>query len=131
MTSLNKVMLIGNLTADPRVKEVSAGRKVAELGLAIDDSYRRKDGEKKASTVFVDVVAWGNQAKAAETYLAKGRTIFVEGKLQLDTWTSREGQSRSRLRVLADRIQFLGAPNGKRAAESDASTPEPAETVEF
>lgn len=117
MASLNRVMLMGNLTADPRIKEVKPGLKLAEFGLAVDASYRRKDGEQKEATVFVDVVVWGRQAEAAAAWLAKGRPVFVDGRLQLDQWKSREGENRSKLRVLADRVQFQGAPEASGKGE--------------
>ena len=119
MSSLNRVMLIGNLTRDPEVRTTPKGISVADLGLAINRNYTTESGEKREEVTFVDVVVWGKVAENAGRYLAKGRPVFVEGRLQLDTWQDKEsGQNRQRLRVVAERLQFLGAPSGA-AGDSD------------
>jgi len=111
MGSLNRVMLIGNLTRDPEVRTTPKGVAVADLGLAINRNYTTESGEKREEVTFVDVVVWGKVAQNAGRYLSKGRPIFVEGRLQLDTWQDKEsGQNRQRLRVVAERLQFLGSP---------------------
>lgn len=113
MSSLNRVMLIGNLTRDPEIRTTPKGVSVADLGLAINRNYTTESGEKREDVTFVDVVVWGKVAENAGRYLSKGRPIFVEGRLQLDTWQDKEsGQNRQRLRVVAERLQFLGAPSG-------------------
>ena len=106
-------MLIGNLTRDPEIRTTPKGVSVADLGLAINRNYTTESGEKREDVTFVDVVVWGKVAENAGRYLSKGRPIFVEGRLQLDTWQDKEsGQNRQRLRVVAERLQFLGAPSG-------------------
>lgn len=113
MSSLNRVMLIGNLTRDPELRTTPKGVSVADLGLAINRNYTTESGEKREDVTFVDVVVWGKVAENADRYLSKGRPIFVEGRLQLDTWQDKEsGQNRQRLRVVAERLQFLGSPSG-------------------
>lgn len=113
MSSLNRVMLIGNLTRDPEVRTTPKGVSVADLGLAINRNYTTESGEKREDVTFVDVVVWGKVAENAGRYLSKGRPIFVEGRLQLDTWQDKEsGENRQRLRVVAERLQFLGSPPG-------------------
>jgi len=112
MASLNKVFLMGNLTRDPELRYTPSGTAVADLGLAVNDSYTSRDGNKVERTLFVDVVAWQRQAETVSEYLSKGSPIFVEGRLQLDEWENKEGEKRTKIRVVAQRVQFLGSPRG-------------------
>jgi single-strand DNA-binding protein len=107
MANLNKVLLMGNLTADPEMKYTPKGTAVGDLRLAINDSYKAQDGTIKEVVTYVDVEVWGRQAETCKQYLAKGRGVFVEGQLKLDQW-EQDGQKRSKLKVRADRVQFLG-----------------------
>lgn len=110
MASVNKVILIGNVTRDPEVKYTPKGTAVAEVGIALNRIYTADNGERREETTFVDVTFWGKQAEIAGQYLTKGRPIYVEGRLQLDTWEDRQsGQKRSRLRVVGETLQFLGS----------------------
>lgn len=111
MANLNKVLLMGNLTRDPEVRYTPKGTAVGDLGIAINDSYKAQDGTIKETVTYVDIEVWGRQAETCKQYLTKGRPIFVEGQLKLDTW-EQDGQKKSKLRVRADRVQFLGAPSG-------------------
>ncbi len=121
--SLNKVLLIGNLTRDPDIRTTPAGDKVAEIRLAVSETYRnRQTNEMKEVTAYVDVSVWGRMAETCQQYLAKGRPILVEGRLAYDEWKTDKGETRSRLRVRADRIQFLN-PAPRR---EDGSQPAPA-----
>ena len=108
MVSINSVILGGNLTRDPEVRYTPQGTAVARLGLAINQVYRTKDGEKKEDVCFVDVEVWARQAETCNEYLKKGRAVVVEGTLKLDTWTTNDGQKRSKLRVVGERMQLLG-----------------------
>jgi len=113
MASYNKVLLMGNLTRDPEIKYTPKGMAVAELGLAVNREYTTDGGEKREEVTFVDVTVWGRQAETSAEYLKKGRPVFVEGRLQLDSWDDKQsGQKRSKLRVVAERVQFLGSPRG-------------------
>jgi single-strand DNA-binding protein len=105
--SLNKVLLMGNLTRDPEVKYTPKGTAVCDLGLAINDSYKAQDGTIKETVTYVDVEVWGRTAENCKQYLTKGRPVFVEGQLRLDQW-EQDGQKRSKMKVRADRVQFLG-----------------------
>jgi len=105
--SLNKVLLMGNLTRDPEVKYTPKGNAVGDLSIAINDSYKAQDGTIKETVTYVDIEVWGRTAENCKQYLSKGRPVFVEGQLRLDQW-EQEGQKRSKLKVRADRIQFLG-----------------------
>jgi len=112
MASLNKVFLMGNLTKDPELRYTPNGSAVTDFGLAINRTYT-SNGEKKEETCFVDINVWGKQAESTSKYLHKGSPAFIEGRLQLDQWEDKEtGRARSRLRVVAERIQFLGSPKG-------------------
>jgi single-strand DNA-binding protein len=113
MASLNKVMLIGNLTRDPEVKYTPKGTAVAEIAIAINRNYTGADGQKKEEVTFIDVTLWERLAEIAGEYLKKGRPVFIEGRLQLDTWDDKAtGQKRSRLRVRAEQMQLLGSREG-------------------
>ncbi len=107
MPDLNKVMLMGNLTRDPEVRYTPKGSAVGDLSIAINRVYRTDDGQSREEVCYVDIVVWGRQAETCKEYLSKGRPIFVEGRLQLDQWES-NGEKKSKLRVVAERIQFLG-----------------------
>jgi single-strand DNA-binding protein len=120
MANLNRVLLIGNLTRDPEVRYTPKGTAVADIGIAVNRVYSGEDGEKKEEVTFVDVTLWGRQAEVAQEYLKKGRQVFIEGRLQLDTWDDKQtGQKRSRLRVVAENMQMLGS----RGDSETGSTP--------
>ena len=109
MANLNKVMLMGNLTRDPEVRYTPKGTAVAELGLAINRVYSAENGEKREETTFVDVTLWGRTAEIAGEYLKKGRPVFIEGRLQLDSWDDKQtGQKRSKLKVVGEAMQLMG-----------------------
>jgi single-strand DNA-binding protein len=113
MASYNKVLLMGNLTRDPEVKYTPKGTAIANLGLAVNRVYTTEGGEQKEEVTFIDIEVWGRQAETAGQYLSKGRPVFVEGRLKLDSWEDKEsGQKRNKLKVVAERVQFLGAPRG-------------------
>ncbi|MCK5676647.1 MAG: single-stranded DNA-binding protein [Verrucomicrobia bacterium] len=125
MASYNKVLLMGNLTRNPEIRYTPSGTAVADLGLAVNETFKNKAGETVERTCFVDVVVWGRQAETAAEYLHKGSPVFVEGRLQLDQWENQQGEKRSKLRVRADRVQFLGSPGkgAEYAAAPDAAAP--------
>ena len=113
MPNLNKVMLIGNLTRDPEVKFTPKGTAIAEIGLAINRTWKNEAGEKQEETTFVDVTLWGRQAEIAKEYLTKGRPVYIEGRLQLDSWDDKQtGQKRSKLKVTGEQMQLLGGRDG-------------------
>ena len=125
MSTLNRVFLMGNLTRDPEVRYTPSGTAVGDLGLAVNETYKNKAGETVESTVFVDVEVWARQAETCAEYLYKGSPVFVEGRLKLDQWENQQGEKRSKLRVRADRVQFLGAPKREGAA-GEPPAPAPA-----
>lgn len=131
MANLNKVLLIGNLTRDPELRYIPSGSAVADLGLATNFRYTTQDGERKEEVCFIDIVVWGKTAENCANYLSKGRPVFIEGRLQFDSWETADGQKRSKLKVRADKVQFLGgrredgAPGaeGMNGAEADDDIP--------
>ena len=121
MASFNKVILLGNLTRDPEVRYTPKGSAVADLGIAVNRVYTTDSGEKREETTFVDVTFWGRTAEVAGEYLKKGRPVFVEGRLQLDTWEDKtSGQKRSKLKVIGETMQLLGGRPGGGAGGGDA-----------
>jgi len=113
MASFNKVMLIGNLTRDPELKYTPKGTAIADIGLAVNRTFTADNGEKREEVAFIDVTLWGRVAEIVGEYCKKGRPLFVEGRLQLDTWDDKQtGQKRSKLKVVGENIQLLGSREG-------------------
>jgi len=114
MANLNKVLLLGNVTRDPEVRYTPKGSAVCDLGIAVNRAYTTDSGEKREEVTFVDVTLWGRTAEVASEYLKKGRPVFIEGRLQMDSWDDKQtGQKRTRLRVVAENMQLLGGrPSG-------------------
>ena len=119
MASYNKVLLLGNLTRDPEVRYTPKGTAVTDLGIAVNRQYTLDTGEKREEVTFVDVTFWGRTAEVAAEYLRKGRSVFIEGRLQLDTWDDKQtGQKRSKLKVMGEAMQMLGSrPSGAGGGE--------------
>jgi single-strand DNA-binding protein len=110
MASFNKVILMGNLTRDPEVRYIPSGTAVAEIGLAVNRSwYDKQAQQRKEEVTFVDVTLWGRQAEVAGEYLSKGRSVLIEGRLQLDSWQDKEtGKNRSKLKVVGEQMTMVG-----------------------
>ena len=127
MASYNRVILVGNLTRDIELKYTPGGTGVTEIGMAVNDRRKNSNGEWVDEVTFVDVTLWGRTAEVASEYLSKGAPILVEGRLKLDTWET-EGQKRSKLRVICERMQMLGGASGgggggrSRSSDVDASS---------
>lgn len=129
MSSMNHVILLGNLTRDPEARSITGGQSVADLGLAVSENYKDKDGKLVEKPCFVDIVVWGKQAESCRQYLKKGAPVLIEGKLQYDQWTTEGGEKRNKIRVKAMRVQFLGKPPAESAAKGKPK-PEPEEEFE-
>ena len=124
MASLNKVLLIGNLTRAPELRYTPSGTAVADLRMAVNRNYTTQSGEKREETFFVNVVVWGKQAESSGEYLDKGSSIFVEGRLQTRDWEGKDGQKRSVTEVVAERVQFLSrTKSGGAGAPTSAAAP--------
>jgi single-strand DNA-binding protein len=111
MASFNRAILLGNITRDIEVKYLQSGMAVTELGLAVNDRRKNQQGEWIEETTFVDVTLWGRTAEIAGEYLGKGSPVLIEGRLKLDTWET-DGQKRSKLRVVGERMQMIGSKGG-------------------
>lgn len=119
MASLNKVMLMGNLTREPETKRTPKGTAVTQMSLAINRQYTTEGGERKEEVTYVDVEAWGKLAEICADHLSKGKQVFVEGRLKLDTWEDKQsGEKKSRLRVAADAVQFLSPRESSQQSSS-------------
>lgn len=117
MASFNKVVIMGNLTRDPEVRHIPSGAAVCDISLAINNTWKDKStNEKKEDVTFVEVTLWGRTAEIAGEYLAKGRPVLIEGRLQQESWTDKEsGQKRTKMKVVAESMQLLG---GKQQGDS-------------
>jgi single-strand DNA-binding protein len=126
MANYNRVILMGNLTRDPQLKYLPNNTAVCEFGLAINRRWRDKDGNQKEDTCFVDISAFARTAETINQYMTKGKPILVEGRLKFDSWTGQDGQKRSKLSVVAENFQFVGARGDQPAgagAPQERSTP--------
>lgn len=110
MASFNRVILVGNLTRDPELRYIPSGTAVTDIGLAVNDRVKRNE-EWVEETTFVDVTLWARQAEVASEYLSKGSSVLIEGRLKLDQW-EQDGQKRSKLKVIGERMQMLGSKGG-------------------
>ena len=125
MASLNKVLLIGNLTRPPELRYTPNGTPVSDLRVAVNRSYSTQGGERRQETHFFTIVVWGKQAESCGEYLDKGSQVMVEGRLQTREWETKDGQKRNVVEVVAERVQFLGRPKS-----STAQGPADVESVE-
>lgn len=113
MASLNKVFLMGNLTRDPELRVTPKGTPICQFGLAVNRQFKDDSGQTRDETTFVDIEAWGRQGETISKYCSKGRPLFVEGRLKLDTWDDKTtGQKRSKMRIVLENFQFLGGREG-------------------
>ncbi|HYB99695.1 MAG TPA: single-stranded DNA-binding protein [Candidatus Limnocylindrales bacterium] len=120
MASLNKVMILGNLGQDPELRHTSGGKAVTTLRLATNESWQDANGQRQERTEWHSVVVWGRAAENCKQYLSKGRTVFVEGRLQTRKWQDQSGSDRYTTEIVADRVQFIGGgPGGDRADRAD------------
>ena len=134
MANFNKVILAGNLTRDPQLSYLPSNTPVAEFGLAINRKWKSQNGEMREETCFVDCSCFGKQAETLNQYMSKGKPLLVEGRLQFQQWTAKDGTKRSKLKVIVEQFQFLGGGAGgsRRSEESPAQAgqsypaPEPA-----
>ena len=122
MASVNKIILIGNLGADPEKRYMGNGGAVCNLRLATTDRWTDKQGAKQERTEWHRVVVYGPQAENCEKYLAKGRQVYIEGSLKTRQWQDQQGQTRYTTEVIAQRVQFLGGPGGASAGAGSGSS---------
>lgn len=111
MASFNRVILLGNMTRDVELRHIPSGMAVTDIGMAVNDRRKNTNGEWVEETTFVDITLWGRTAEIASEYLTKGAPVLIEGRLKLDTWEA-EGQKRSKLKVIGERMQLLSGGKG-------------------
>ncbi len=121
MPSLNRTTLLGNLTRDPEMKYTQGGMAICEFGLAINSKFKSGD-EWKEEVTFVGITTFGRQAETCNEYLSKGRLALIEGRLKFDTWEAKDGSKRSKLSVVAQRVQFLGGRDGEQGPSGAQET---------
>ncbi len=113
MPSLNKVLLMGNLTRDPELRVTPKGTPICQFSLAINRQFKMESGESREEVIYVDVEAWGKQGETIAKYMTKGRPLYVEGRLRLDQWEDKTTkEKRSRMKVVLEQFQFLGDSRG-------------------
>ena len=121
MAGYNRVIMLGNLTRDPELRQLQSGGTVCRFGLASNRSFKnRQTGTVTQDVCFIDVDVWGAQAESCNQYLQKGRPVLIEGRLKFDSWKDAEGQTRSKYSIVAESVQFLAAGNQAETAEEDA-----------
>ena len=112
MASVNKVILIGNLGRDPELRYTQGGQAVTNFTLATNERFSNREGEKQERTEWHRIVAWARTAELCAQYLSKGRTVYIEGRLQTREWEDKEGQKRRTTEIVANTVQFLGGRGG-------------------
>src|SRR5262245_47226311 len=113
MPSLNKVLLMGNLTRDPELRVTPKGTSICQFALAINRTFKMESGESREEVIYVDIEAWGKQGETIAKYCTKGRPLYVEGRLRLDQWEDKNTkEKRSRMKVVLEQFQFLGDGRG-------------------
>lgn len=131
--NLNKVFILGRLTADPQLRSTASGQQVGSFSVATNRVWNDKNGQRQEAVEFHNVVVWGRQAEIASRFLVKGSLVLVEGRLQTRDWEGKDGQKRRTTEIVADRIQLgprpVGAKNVKEAAS--ASSAEPVPTIDL
>lgn len=125
MANFNKVILMGNLTRDPELRVTPKGTSVCAFGMAVNRVFRSSEGgETQEETTFIDLEAWGKQAEIISKYVSKGNPLFVEGRLRLDSWESKTGEKRSKLKVIVENMQLMGGRGGESGPQgSDSYAP--------
>lgn len=121
MVAYNKTILAGNLTRDPELRYTTDGKPVCNFDIAVNHNYTNKKGEKKEEVLYIPVTVWGKQAESTAQYMKKGRAILVEGRLFQERWEDKDGNKKSKLKLNATIIQFLG---NKKSEKEDAAEPE-------
>jgi single-strand DNA-binding protein len=126
MPSLNKVMLMGNLTRDPELRVTPKGTPICQFSLAINRQFKMESGESREEVIYVDIEAWGKQGETIAKYMTKGRPLYVEGRLRLDQWEDKNTkEKRSRMKVVLEGFQFLGDSRGGGAGAPPGDADQP------
>ncbi len=123
MAGVNKAILIGNLGKDPELRYTPGGQAVASFSLATGEKWKDKDGNMQDRTEWHNIVVWGRMAENAKEYLAKGRPVYIEGRIQTRSWDDKDGNKRYTTEIVAQRLQFLGS-RGDQSSSPSAPPPE-------
>ena len=124
MSSVNKVIIVGHIGRDPETRHTQTGQQVASFSVATDESYKGKDGQKVEATEWHNVTVWGKQAEFVANYLAKGRLVYVEGKLKTEKYTDKAGVEKYTTKIIAERVQGLDKrPEGQQPAPTPEAGP--------
>ena len=123
MAGVNKVILVGNLGADPEVRTTPGGQRVANIRIATSRQWTSQDGQRQEKTEWHSIVIWGKQADVAEKYLTKGKQIYLEGRLETRSWQDKEGQTRYKTEVICDNFQMLGRAGERNGGEGFDAPP--------
>jgi single-strand DNA-binding protein len=125
MSSVNKVFILGNLGNDPEIRYTGTGTAVTKLSVATNEYWTNKEGNRETHTEWHRVVVWGKQGENCAQYLAKGRSVFIEGKIRTNEWTDKEGQKRYTSEIIAQNVQFVGQtlPGGEQKMPSSSKVP--------
>lgn len=126
MANFNKVILLGNLTRDPELRVTPKGTSVCQFGMAVNRVYRSGD-DTQEETTFVDLEAWGKQAEIISKYVSKGNPLFIEGRLKFDSWESKEGEKRSKLKVIVENMQLMGSRSDNGGGQQGGGHSAPAQ----
>ena len=121
---------MGNLTRDPELKRTSSDMAVAQVSIAVNRQYKDRNGEQVKETTFVDCEAWGRTAEVMAQYLSKGKSVFVEGRLKLDQWQDKDGNNRSKLKVVIEKFEFIDSKGNQSStppAQQEVTTAPPAD----
>jgi single-strand DNA-binding protein len=128
--SLNRIILIGNLTADPEMRYTPSGTARTRFSIAINRQYKDSSGQLQEEVTFVPIVVWGSQAENCANYLSKGRSVAVDGRLRIDSFENAEGERRKVVEVVASNVQFLGGPRSQDSQAGSVSSPPPSQANE-
>ena len=124
MAGVNKAILIGNLGRDPELRYTQNGQAVANFTLATSENWNTREGQREERTEWHRIVAWGKTAELCAQYLSKGRTVYIEGRIQTREWEDKEGQKRRTTEIVANTVQFLGGPRGAGGGRDSAPSPD-------
>ena len=128
MASINKVMIMGRITREIELRKTPKSKSVADIGLAVNRRRKDESGQMIDETTFVDVTLWGRTAEVVHQYSGKGQPIFVEGRLETDTWEDKEtGQKRYKLKIVGENVQLMGSKAENEASKKTNGSPEPQE----
>ena len=130
MSSFNRVILMGNLTRDPEIRQTQTGTSICRFSIAVNRSFSAPDGSMRDETCFVDIDSFGRTAENISKYFSKGKPILVEGRLRQDSWEDKQGQKRTKLVVVLERFEFVGGSRDSSSNSYDNSeyAPSPART---